>query len=650
MQPVRRLLAQAGWLGVVVLLRQPRQQLGGQLLMAAPALAVAQHMGPLAQGTPQAFQPGSGGRQREIPQQRIDPRQPQPRLQPGELPQQPRQQRRPFGLRQMAGQVPHQVGPGVGPLHLQLVQRPAADRRLGGVGVDAEAAGAGIAGVFVCGGEPAAEGGVVEARQELLGSVGGIIPAQAQQVVELLLQVEQPRLWPVQDRRQLAAGEGIALHAVQRQQLAHLVVGLVVGKAPLEGLEIEIVHAGGQRFEVGAIAQRQGFCCQLVEHEGGVEKLAAAQGSEPLGHLAGVQAGGGELGGQGRLLAAGLGVGLEVGQVAGFLGIERMEAEGLAQGLLHRRQRAGGGEQPQPAGETLGPLAQQAHDRDAGGFVVAGAVFQGLIEGIHHQQQRAGGRRHGLQGRQHALIKGADRVVVRGFEQLAQATGLLRLDRGAVGGQGSGQLGGDAAHKAPRRQRGDRIELAEVLGHHRDPGGLGVDEFSEKSRFAHPVFGLDQLGPWPSRRGAIRHRPGTHLLEQPGAAHEALAPEAAVGTEVEGLGPAPAQGTGDNCCLLRVGDDDFNLVATNFVAGHAVAEGEIAAGAHLVQQLVAVTSHRLPRRLHASPCSSSSLLAIVSGSDCVGMGITCGHGQSPRIKPLLRPTLPAPATSVPPTP
>ncbi len=46
---------------------------------------------------------------------------------------------------------------------------------------------------------------------------------------------------------------------MHRQQLAHLVVDLLAGKAPLEGLEIEIVHAGGQRFEVGAIAQRQGF-------------------------------------------------------------------------------------------------------------------------------------------------------------------------------------------------------------------------------------------------------------------------------------------------------------------------------------------------------------------------------------------------------
>jgi hypothetical protein len=61
------------------------------------------------------------------------------------------------------------------------------------------------------------------------------------------------------------------------------------------------------------------------------------------------------------------------------------------------------------------------------------------------------------------------------------ASRLLRLDRGAVGGQGSGQLGGDAAHKAPRRQGGDRVELAEVLGHHLYPGGPGVDEFGEKS-------------------------------------------------------------------------------------------------------------------------------------------------------------------------
>jgi hypothetical protein len=254
------------------------------------------------------------------------------------------------------------------------------DRRLSGLGVDAEAASAGIAGLFVCGGEPAAEGGVVEARQKLVGPIGGIIPAQAQQVVKLLLlQAEQPRLRPVQDCRQLAAGEGIALHAMQRQQIAHQVVGLVGGKAPLEGLEIEIVHAGGQRLKIVAFAQGQGAGDQVIEHEGGVEKLAAAKRSQACGHLGGAQTGGGEQGGQGRPLAAGLGVGLDVGQVAGFLGIERMEAEGLAQGLLYRRQGAGGGEQPQPAREALGPLAQQAHDRDAGGFVVAGAVFQGLI-------------------------------------------------------------------------------------------------------------------------------------------------------------------------------------------------------------------------------------------------------------------------------
>ena len=374
-----------------------------------------------------------------------------------------------------------------------------------------------------------------------------------------------------------------------------------------------------------------------------------------MGHLAGAYAGGGKQGGQGRLLAAGLCVGLNVSKVAGFLGIERMEAEGKAQRLLHRRQGASGGEQPQPAGEALGPLAQQAHDRDAGGIVVAGAVLQGLIERVHHQQQRAGGRRHGLQGRQHGLIKGSDRVVVRGFEQLAQAGGLFGLNRGAVGGQ----LGGDAAHKAPRRQGGDRVELAEVLGHHRDPGGLGVDEFGEKGRFAYPVLGLDQLGPGRSRRGAIRHRPSAYLVEQPAAAHEALTPEAAIGTEVEGLGPTPAQGTGDYRGLLGIGDDDFDLVACDFVANyfvardlvacHAVAEGEIAAGAHLAQQLVAVTHHHLPRWLLDRP-GISSPLAIASSSACVGIGITCDHGQSPRIKPLLRPTLPAPAASVPPTP
>jgi hypothetical protein len=62
---------------------------------------------------------------------------------------------------------------------------------------------------------------------------------------------------------------------VQRQQLAHLVVGLLAGKAPLEGLEIEIVHSGGQRLEIAAIAQEHVAGGQLVEHEGGIEKLAA---------------------------------------------------------------------------------------------------------------------------------------------------------------------------------------------------------------------------------------------------------------------------------------------------------------------------------------------------------------------------------------
>ena len=77
--------------------------------------------------------------------------------------------------------------------------------------------------------------------------------------MELFLLAEQACLRPVQDRRQLAAGEGIALHAVQRQQIAHLVVGLVGGEAPLESLEIEIVHAGGQRLKIAAISQGQGF-------------------------------------------------------------------------------------------------------------------------------------------------------------------------------------------------------------------------------------------------------------------------------------------------------------------------------------------------------------------------------------------------------
>ena len=155
-----------------------------------------------------------------------------------------------------------------------------------------------------------------------------------------------------------------------------------------------------------------------------------------------------------------------------------------------------------------------------------------------------------------------------------QTGSLLGLERGAVGRQGSGQLGGNAAHKTPRCQRGVRVELAEVLGHHRHPGGPGVDEFGEKGRFAHPVFGLNQLGPGRPCRGAIRNGPGAHLLEQPGAAHEALAPESAVGTEVEGLGPAPAQGTGEYSGLLGVGDDNFDYVASDFLLQELFIERE----------------------------------------------------------------------------
>lgn len=67
----------------------------------------------------------------------------------------------------------------------------------------------------------------------------------------------------------------------------------------------------------------------------------------------------------------------------------------------------------------------------------------------------------------------------------------------------------------------------------------------------------------PCSVGAIRHRSGTHLLEQQGAAHEALVPESAVGTEGEGLGPAPAQGTGDYRGLLGVGVNNFNIVESD---------------------------------------------------------------------------------------
>ena len=147
------------------IVRQPRQQLGSQLLLALPAITLVQHMGGLPQRPLQPAQPRAGSSQREISQQRIDPLLPQPRHQPGELPQRLCHHSGPLFFREVCGQVAHQVGPGVGLLAGGLCQGPAMDLLDGGGAIHHEAIGPAIA-PFIRFTQPLGQGDMIEAMED----------------------------------------------------------------------------------------------------------------------------------------------------------------------------------------------------------------------------------------------------------------------------------------------------------------------------------------------------------------------------------------------------------------------------------------------------------------------------------------------------
>ena len=337
---MRRLLAQAALFRDPALHRQPRQQLRSQLLRPPPALAAGrQHMGPLPKRPPQPPQPVRGGRLRDIPQQGIDPRQPQARLQPGEAAQLPRHQRRPFRLREMAGQVPHQVGPGVRPFPLHLGQGPAPDPCRRRRPIHRKVARPPAAALIALA-EPLLQREVIEAQ----GPVALLIGAgpSAQQILDRRQRglhrhqrALQRRLRFSADRRQGAQGHRLPLLAQQRQQRCHRLVGLAAGEAALEGLAVEGVDPCGQLGQVLRVAQRQSAAGEFGEHPHGVEELAAAPFTEPLGHRLRRQPGRRQPLGQIALPATGEGIGLEVVEVVGPLSIEVARFEGLAQGAEH---------------------------------------------------------------------------------------------------------------------------------------------------------------------------------------------------------------------------------------------------------------------------------------------------------------------------
>jgi hypothetical protein len=131
-----------------------------------------------------------------------------------------------------------------------------------------------------------------------------------------------------------------------------------------EGIEVEALHAAGQIVEAigpeGAVVAGQ-----IVEHPHGVEILAAAQLEirQPLRQLLRARAGLRQPRGQGFAAAAAKHVVVNVGKIAGFLGIQQIAGIGGVQRLAHLLTPAARGQHPQPGGESPGAAGQQGHDR-----------------------------------------------------------------------------------------------------------------------------------------------------------------------------------------------------------------------------------------------------------------------------------------------
>jgi hypothetical protein len=102
------------------------------LLFAVPAFLVAEHMGGLAQGAAQALQlRGEAGwligGWIEVGQEGVEACQAQAGLEPGELPKLPGDHFRTLIIAEVAGQMAHQVGAGVGAVGLYFGEGPGVD-------------------------------------------------------------------------------------------------------------------------------------------------------------------------------------------------------------------------------------------------------------------------------------------------------------------------------------------------------------------------------------------------------------------------------------------------------------------------------------------------------------------------------------------
>ena len=550
LQPLFHLLPQALQWAVI---RQPRQQLGGQVLLSVPAFLVAEHMGGLAQGAAQALQLrreaglSIGGRI-EIAEEGVETRQPQAGLEPGELAQLPGDHLRPLVIAEMAGQVAHQVGAGVGAVGRHFSQGPGAELLSGYLAIHPEAAGSRlVVDLFT---QPLLERQVIETAEHIaaIGTLHRCQVDQSQQILQWLQRRRNIAHAQAKDRRQRLESQRFPLLAQQGQDRLHGRIAGLLREPSLKGGLVEAIHAGRQGVEALAVFEGEGAAGQVVEHPHGVEKLAAALVLQHRGGFAGAEASAAEDRGQGLLLTASLHIGVDVGQVLRFLGVDLLDREeALPQRFEHLIAAAARGQNPQPGGQIACFLRQQLHDRGPGAVAAAWAVVERFIEGIDHQEKLGGWCLDAPQRRQHRLVKGGQGFLVGLIECLPQFLGVVRLQQGAISGQSIGQLAGQAAHKAARLQGVADVGSAEVVSHHGQSGCACVEQLRQERRFTNAIVGADQQGLLALGVGG----PSAHLLKQPFPSHETLPFLRAIGGEVPCLGPAPVAAAYG---LLVVGD------------------------------------------------------------------------------------------------
>ena len=255
----------------------------------------------------------------------------------------------------MAGEV----GPFLGPPRRHLGPGPAGESLLNVLQLHGIGASPGEA-VVVLFAEPLHQGEVVEGDQ-LVGDAQKVFDLR-QQPLHLGL-AHCSGLSHRKDGRQLLAAQGLPLRAQHPQQSAHRFEVFARWKPVPEGIEVEALHAAGQIVEAigpeGAVGAGQ-----IVEHPHGVEKLAAAllEIRQPLRQLLGARAGLRQLRGQGFAAAAAEHVVVNVGKIAGLLGVQQIADIGGVQGLAHLLAPAAGGQHPQPGRKFPGAAGQQVHD------------------------------------------------------------------------------------------------------------------------------------------------------------------------------------------------------------------------------------------------------------------------------------------------